>query len=535
MLHFSSLRVRLLAGFIGVPLVLLIPCGYALLSLETLGERFRSSYAEVILPMRHWGDFRTEVATASSVVNYHVAELNPEHMTKSETLAIEHMNNADALLEKMRDTQGAAEVREIWSRLRKIMETCLGESKKFLKMQADATLKSQEVTQLWTQLFELLKRRSDVATSELEKYQELSLILNNRLKTQVTIGALVTFMIAVLVGLLLTKSIVRPIKGLSSVADEISKGNLAMEIPAQDRSDELGKLAQSFDRMLTSLRDQTHQTQDACNVLENSVSEIAQIISQVAAIFNQSSSAISETTTTVEQARQSAELSSQKAKAVAQTANEAATTFASGHKATEQTAEGIHRIKDRMESIREAVKELQEQSNAIGNIMDSVQDIADQSHILAVNASIEAARAGDHGRGFTVVSQEIKSLAEQSKDSTNRVRSILEGTRDRIESVLTATGEAGKAVDEGLSQGAIASQSLSRLSESVSASVQASKIIEASSGQQAMGMDQIVVAMRSIDDASRGVSENVTKLQGASDQLATLGTNLKRLVEHYKL
>ena len=453
MFHFSSLRFRLLAGFIGVPLVLLIPCAYALLSLETLGDRFRSSYSEVIMPMQHWGDFRTEVATASSVVSYHIAEMNPERMAKAENLAVQHMRNADSLLEAMKDVQGTEEVREIWARLEKIMETCLGESKKFLKMQADATLKSEQVTQMWTKLFELLKTHSALAAKELDDYRNLSLTLNNRLKAQVLIGGLAAFIIAVLVGLLMTKSILRPVQALSGVADEISKGNLATEIPDQDRADELGALARSFVGMLNSLRDQTHQTRDACQILENAVSEISTITSQVAATFSQSSTAISETTTTVEQARQSAELSSRKAKAVAQTANEAATIFASGRTATEQTADGIRRIKDRMESIREAVQELQEQSDAIGNIMDSVQDIADQSHILAVNASIEAARAGDQGRGFAVVSQEIKSLAEQSKDSTNRVRSILGGTRQRMDSVLTATDEAGKAVDDGLSQG----------------------------------------------------------------------------------
>ena len=104
--RFSSLRLRLLAGFIGVALVLLIPCAYALLSLETLGDRFRSSYSEVILPMQHWGDFRTEVATASSVVSYHIAEMNPERMAKAENLAIQHMRNADSLLEAMKDVQG---------------------------------------------------------------------------------------------------------------------------------------------------------------------------------------------------------------------------------------------------------------------------------------------------------------------------------------------------------------------------------------------------------------------------------------------
>ncbi len=436
MLNFSSLRSRLLVGFIPVAVILLVPCAYALISLGALGERFQTAYSDAIMPMQKWGDVRTEIASAMNLVGYHIAEMNPDSMAKGENLAIEHLRQVDKLMDGMNNLEGTTDVRQQWTKLRSIMEGCLDQSKKFLKVQADATMKSEEVLELSKKISELLKARLAGAATQLDEYRDLSLSLNNRLKTQVALAGAAAFFVALAVGLLLAKSIALPVKDLAGVADQISEGKLGAQIPAQDRNDELGNLAKSFNRMLGSLRAQTSQVQEGTEILASAVSAIGAIIAEVSAAVNQMSTAISETSATVVEARQSADLSSQNAKAVAEKANKASTTFISGRTATEDTAEGIRRIKDSMESIRMVVQELHGQSETIGNIMGSVQDIADQSNLLAVNASIEAARAGDQGKGFAVVAQEIKTLADQSRNSANEVRLILESTRQRVNSVL---------------------------------------------------------------------------------------------------
>ena len=127
-------------------------------------------------------------------------------------------------------------------------------------------------------------------------------------------------------------------------------------------------------------------------------------------------------------------------------------------------------IKDQMESIGETVVRLSEHSQAIGNIIATVQDLADQSNLLAVNASIEAARAGDYGKGFAVVAHEIKTLADQSRQATEQVTSILQDTRKWVSAVVMATEQGGKAVDAGVAQSVQASESIRLLTEGVTSS-----------------------------------------------------------------
>ena len=535
MLNFSSLRSKLLLALIPLAVILLVPCAYALISLGALGDRVQSAYGAAIMPMQKWGDVRIEIASAMNLVRYHIAEMNPDRMAKAESLALEHFRHVDKLMEGMSKLEGSKEVRHQWNELRTIMEGCLDESKKFLKVQADAKMKSEGVLDLSKNMSELLKARLAAAAVQLDKYRVLSLKLSRRLKIQVALAGVAAFLVALAVGLLLARSLARPVRDLAGVADQVAEGNLGAQIPTQDRKDELGTLARSFNHMLSSLRAQTSQVQQASEILASSVSEIGTIISQVAAAVRQTSAAISETSTTVEEVRQSAKLSSQKASAVAETAMQAATACESGRTATEETAEGIHRIKESMESISMEVQELHEQSDAIGNLMASVQDIADQSNLLAVNASIEAARAGEQGKGFAVVAQEIKTLADESRDSANHVRSILGSIRQRIDSVLSATEEGAKVVDAGLLQASVAGEALTQIDNSVSSSAQAATVINHSSTQQVVGFDQIVDAIRSIEQGSEGTMEGMTKIEVAAGELGLLGENLKQLIKRYEL
>jgi methyl-accepting chemotaxis protein len=131
-----------------------------------------------------------------------------------------------------------------------------------------------------------------------------------------------------------------------------------------------------------------------------------------------------------------------------------------------------------------------------------VEDLAAQSNLLAVNAAMEAAKAGDAGKGFGVVAQEVKSLAEQSRQATNQVRTILADIQKAASAAVLATEEGSKAVEAGAGQTAVARDSIRTLYDSVSEAAQAATQIAASSQQQLVGVDQVGRAMGSILEAS---------------------------------
>ena len=134
-----------------------------------------------------------------------------------------------------------------------------------------------------------------------------------------------------------------------------------------------------------------------------------------------------------------------------------------GRKSVESAIEGMQRIREQMESIAESIVQLSEQSQAIGEIIATVNDLAEQSNLLAVNAAIEAAKAGEQGKGFAVVAQEVKSLAEQSKQATAQVRTILGDIQKATSAAVMATEQGSKAVEAGVKQSGEAGESIRQL------------------------------------------------------------------------
>ncbi|MBM3298612.1 MAG: methyl-accepting chemotaxis protein, partial [Deltaproteobacteria bacterium] len=350
--------------------------------------------------------------------------------------------------------------------------------------------------------------------------------------------ALIAVVIAALVALFtffFSRAISRPVVALAGHAAEIAKGNLSVEISVQDRNDELGALAKVFHGMVEGLRGQTRRIMEGVNVLSAAASEISATVSQLAANTAKTSSAVSETTTTAEEVKQAAQVASEKARKVAESSHKAVQISEDGRSATEETMGKMQLIKEQMESIGETVVRLSEHSKAIEDIIGAVQDLADQSNLLAVNASIEAARAGDQGKGFAVVAHEIKSLADQSREATDQVRSILEETRKWVAAVVMATEQGGKAVQAGVEQSVRAGQSIQSLAASVCESSQAASVIETSAGQQFLGVDQVSGAMVNIQQAMHQNLTGTNQLKAAAQKLSELGEELKTLVEQYRV
>jgi methyl-accepting chemotaxis protein len=388
-----------------------------------------------------------------------------------------------------------------------------------------------------------------------------------------TIG-IIFLILASLLFFFFARSLTRPLIDLVGSAEKIAAGDMAVELTAQNRQDEIGDLARAFTMMIQSLKDKAQIAQkiaagdltveaaslsdadalgnafskmvatlrrqiqeivEGVNVLTSSGSEIMASVSQLTSGAAETSTAVSETTTTVEEVKQTTEVSSQKAKHVAELGRKSVEISQTGLKSIEDTINGMNRIKEQVESIADMVVQLSEQSQAIGEIIATVNDLAEQSNLLAVNASIEAAKAGEQGKGFAVVAQEIRSLAAQSKQATTQVRNILFDVQKAISSAVMATELGSRAVEEGVRLSTQAGEAIDVLAQSVTESTNAAIQIAASSQQQLIGMDQVVSAMENIREATLQMASSTKQTEKSAHDLHNLGQRLQGIVKFYKV
>jgi methyl-accepting chemotaxis protein len=340
-------------------------------------------------------------------------------------------------------------------------------------------------------------------------------------------------LLTLIIGVYIVLDIGRPLRATLQVANSIARGDLTFTIPEVRRGDEFGMLNVSLRAMVDNLREILNSIGTTVTTLTAATSEIMTTTSELAVSSTQMATAVNEATTTVEEVKQTAQVSSQRAQQVAQSAQQAAQVSQAGRQATDETLEEMNRIKDQMNSIAESVVRLNEQTQAIGEIITSVNDLAEQSNLLAVNASIEAAKAGEQGRGFAVVAQEVRHLAEQSKESTAQVRGILSEIQKATGGAVMVAEQGTKAVDLGVRQSREAGESIKTLATRVVEAAQAAVQISASTHQQLVGMDQVVTAMVGIKDGSVQTAASMRHVQTSAQRLYEMTQNLKKLTERY--
>ena len=376
--------------------------------------------------------------------------------------------------------------------------------------------------------------------------------LNGRLRSYAAISGIVlggALLLATLLSAGLQRLISRPILALTETTRRIAKTRDYKTRAEKLSGDELGVLTDAFNDLIgqieertgavqranESLREQAGEMREAAAVLAASASQIMASTAQLAASATETASAITETTATVEEVKQTSQVSSEKAKYVSHEAQKAAEVAKGGKRAVDQTIEGMTAIRQQMEALAESILSLSAQSQTIGEIISSVDDLAAQSKLLAVNAAIEAAKAGEEGKGFAVVAQEVRSLAEQSKQATTQVRTILNDIQKATSSAALATEQASKAVEGGVRQSVAAGESIGALAESIAGAAQASTQIAATSQQQFVGMDQVAMAMENIKQGSTQTVTSTRQAEAAAQQLHQLGQKLTELVARFKV
>jgi len=285
----------------------------------------------------------------------------------------------------------------------------------------------------------------------------------------ITWVSLLTLLILAIGGWIIYQ-IVQGITKLKVAAEEVTNGNLGAEVNITSQ-DELGNLSQSFNEMVSNIRQFTIKAEEDKLSLQKLVEEISEEVSNI---------------------KSDGEIVTDNAKIVSEMATTSAEFSGEGERAVSDSIEGVERIKRQIEDVAEKILELSSQTQAIGNIISTVDDIAKQSKFLAFNASIEASKVGEYGKGFAIVANEIKNLSEESKEATKKISEILNEIQGLTNTSVMLAEDATKLADAGYQLSSTAGQTINKLTLSIQNSSEAAFQITSSALEQQTRLEMLV-------------------------------------------
>ena len=361
--------------------------------------------------------------------------------------------------------------------------------------------------------------------------------LVTRLTTQIIIFILIELLIAaVLIWVIVSRSL-RRLHNIVKAADQVAQGNLSLNLLNSNEKDEFGQLSSSFNAMTVNLRNLVQRVFESSEQVAESSREmliiteqnseastqIAVSIEKVATGSESQVSSVAETANAIEQL-------SARTQQVADTSNDIALLTARTAQTTEKGQEAINKVVMQMDSInqktgqvQQSVQKLAESSDQIGEIINVITGITEQTNLLALNAAIEAARAGEQGRGFAVVADEVRKLAEQSKEAAQQIAMLIQANGENIYEAVRAMDDEIKDVQAGISIVDTAGKSFLEITELVLQVSNQLQEISATTQEMASGTEQIVSSIQDIDRISQ-VTANQTQTVSAAieEQTASL-------------
>ncbi|MEE3633681.1 methyl-accepting chemotaxis protein [Pseudomonas sp. AL 58] len=344
------------------------------------------------------------------------------------------------------------------------------------------------------------------------------------------VATVLTFVCA----LLLTRSIVKPINDALQAAEQIAEGNLTRPIQTQGR-DEAARLLQAMAKMQNKLRDTLHQISGSANQLASAAEELNSVTEESARGLQQQNNEIEQAATAVTEMTSAVEEVARNAVSTSEASKDATRSAGDGRDLVMETVSAIERMSADVQGTAELVSNLAEESRDIGKVLDVIRGLADQTNLLALNAAIEAARAGEAGRGFAVVADEVRALAHRTQQSTSEIErmigSIQGGTEQAVNSMRNSTERAESTLN--IARGA--GLALDTITGAVAQINERNLVIASAAEEQAQVAREVDRNLVNINDLSVQSATGAHQTSAASAELSRLAVDLNSLVARFSV
>jgi len=385
---------------------------------------------------------------------------------------------------------------------------------------AEMTTQGTDIVNISDKLYEIQLDRRDAESAQARSLQLISTLL--------------ALLVGIIAALVITRQITRPIQETLAVVERIASGDLSHNIQVT-RRDELGVLQQGIQRMGTTLRELISGIRDGVTQIASAAEELSAVTEQTSAGVNsqkietdQVATAMHEMTATVQEVARNAE---QASLAAADADGQAR----AGDKVVAEAIAQIERLAAEVARSTDAMSHLQQESNKIGSVMDVIKAVAEQTNLLALNAAIEAARAGEAGRGFAVVADEVRGLAQRTQKSTEEIEGLVAGLQNGTQQVANVMNNSRSLTDSSVELTRKAGVSLENITRTVSNIQSMNQQIAAAAEQQSAVAEEIsrsIVNVRDVSEQTATASDETAK---SSVELARLGSQLQQMVSHFRV
>nr|WP_256837084.1 methyl-accepting chemotaxis protein [Pseudomonas oleovorans] len=334
--------------------------------------------------------------------------------------------------------------------------------------------------------------------------------------------------------IMISLAIVRPLKRVIGLAESIAAGDLSVRI-GQDRRDEIGQLLAAMQGMSANLRDMVGRLQGGVAQISSSAQTLSTTAEQTRQGVNgqkletdQVATAMSQMTATVYEVARNAE-------AAAASTEQADQRVGAGSQVVRQTLQRIEQLARAMDATTESIQRLSQDTQRIDAVLDVIKSVAEQTNLLALNAAIEAARAGEQGRGFAVVADEVRALAKRTQQSTAEIESLIAALREGSRRAVTDMEQSASLVNLTVGDANQTEGALAAIAEAVSLISEMNQQIAAAAEQQTAVAEEINRSVTSIRDIADQSATAMDETAASSIQLAELGRELQGMAGHFRL
>ncbi|QIQ34375.1 methyl-accepting chemotaxis protein [Parageobacillus toebii NBRC 107807] len=448
----------------------------------------------------------------------------------------------EKLSNKLEKTLTKAETKELLARLNELEQQFyeLGQKTFQLKQENNVEAYTQLITtgrDITTQFDEAAQQLVEIQQKDMNQADKDATSKAASIKVWMIIIGVIALAIGNLLTIYMSLNLSRPLRTLSEAAKRIADGDLTGEKVIIRNRDEIGELAASFNQMTKNLRDvleqvamnaeqvaaSSEQLTASAEQTSKATEQIALTIQNVAAGVEKQVQSVEETSETIDQMSEGIQQISERAQNVSKIAMQTSERASEGGKTIQTAVAQMNTVNDTVERLAGIVKGLGNRSEQIGKIIEVISGIADQTNLLALNAAIEAARAGEHGRGFAVVADEVRKLAEQSAQSAQQIASLIATIQEETNEAVRSMETVLKEVETGTGAIRTSGEAFQQIQTAVHEVAAHIQDVSASVQQMSAAAEQVVQSMQLVTQIAESAASGTQEVSAATEeQLASM-------------